>query len=264
MAAAPFVVSKAVPPALGIVGATALAAYMLGYALVPTLLFLSEIWAGIIAVLVLAAFAQVRDEGDQRRWMILAAALALLAAMTRELMVFLLVAGVIASVFGPKHQRRFSTILWSGTLLAFFAYWGVSAFLARAIITPIPGGGFVWLAHGGLANLRSGIIASTWNIGGKWIPILLAVLGVAGAFAQPEKRYRIFAVAVVLMPLVGFLFAGSDAVGGGPARLPFNYWGGIVGGARGARGPPAQSWCPRCSRWHQRPLHGYRGCARPV
>ena len=92
---------------------------MLGYALIPSLLFLSEIWTGLLGILVLGAFAlSQRDEGG-RGWMVVAAALAFVAAVTRELMVFLLIAGLLSAWFGPASRRKFDLAVWGVPLLAF-------------------------------------------------------------------------------------------------------------------------------------------------
>lgn len=227
MVVAPLVVSRAVPPALGIAGAGGVAAYLLGYALMPSLLFLSEIWAGVFAVFVLAAFALSQRAGDRRGWMVTAAALAFLAAITRELMVFLLIAGVVAAWFGPASRRRFDLAVWAAPLLAFGAIWAVHLSVARHVVTTVKAVGFAWLAHGGIGNLMSGLVSSTWSVGSSWIPVGLAILGIVGAFVQPDKQFRVFAVAVVVMPLIGFVFVGTDAVLGATG-VAYNYWGAIV------------------------------------
>lgn len=227
MMAAPIVVSRSVSPGLGIAGAGGLAAYLLGYALIPSLLFLSEIWTGVLAVLVLAAYRMSQENGDGRAWMASAAAVALLAALTRELMVFLLIAGIAAAWFGPAERRRFDLAVWAAAFVVFCGVWGAHLLAARSIVTAVAGTGFVWFAHGGLGNLVSGMVSSTWSVGNSWVPVVLALLGLVGAFAQADRQFRVFALAALVMPLIGFVFVGTDAVLGATG-VAYNYWGAIV------------------------------------
>lgn len=243
MAAAPLVVSRAVSPALGIAGAGGVAAYLLGYALMPSLLFLSEIWAGVLAVLVLAAFALSQRADGGRGWMVGAAALAFLAAITRELMVFLLIAGIIAAWFGPASRRRFDLAVWAMPLVVFAGLWAAHLSAARNVVTTVKAVGFAWFAHGGIGNLISGLVSSTWSVGSSWIPVGLAVLGIVGAFAQPDRQFRVFAVAVVVMPLIGFVFVGTDAVLG-TSGAAYNYWGAIVMPALFVLAPASLAFIP--------------------
>lgn len=243
MAVSPAALGDAVPSALGVAGAAGLASYALGFALVPTLLFLSEIWTGVVAVVVLALFATARRPGAARGWMIAAAATALVATFARELMVFLLVAGILAAFFAPRERRTFDLAVWGGSLAIALAAFAVHYSAARRIVTPIASVGFAWAAHGGVRNLLSGLTSATWSTGGSWVPITIALLGIAGAAALPDRQYRAFALAAVCMPLVGFLFVGTDAVLRG-SGVAFNYWGAIVVPALFVLAPASLGWIP--------------------
>lgn len=243
MAAAPVVIHRAVPPVLGVAGAASLIVYVFGYAFTPGLLFLSEIWAGVAAVLVFAAFSLAQREGAGRGWMVAAALIATVAALTRELMVFLLIAGLLAAFLGPKARRRFDVTVWATALASFAIAWGLLLMSARRIVTPIAGKGFEWIQNGGLDNLYSGIISSTGGFGTTWIPVALAVCAILGALAQPDRQFRVFATAAIVMPFVGFLFVGTDATVYG-TNIPYNYWGGIVMPAVVVMAPAALAWIP--------------------
>jgi len=243
MLLSPVVISGAVPPALSIASATGLAAYVFGFAVMPTTLFLSEIWTGVVGVFVFALFARARREGASRWWMVSAAAVACLAAFARELMVFLLVAGLLAAFFAPRERRRFDMAAWALPLLIALGAWVVHLMAARAIITPVASVGFAWAKHGGIGNLLSGLTSSTWFVGSTWVPITIALLGIAGAAALPDRQYRAFALAAVCMPLVGFLFVGTDAVLRG-SGIAFNYWGAIVVPALFVLAPASLGWIP--------------------
>jgi len=243
MVAAPVVIHRAVPPILGVAGGAALVVYVFGYAFTPGLLFLSEIWAGVVAVLSFAAFAAAQRERAGRGWMVAAASIATVAAITRELMVFLLIAGVLAALLGPKERRRFDVTVWAAAFVVFAAAWAAHLAAARRIVTPIAGRGFEWVQNGGLDNVYSGVISSTGGFGTTWIPVALAVLGVLGALAQPDRQFRVFATAAIVMPFVGFLFVGTDATVYG-TDIPYNYWGGIVMPAAIVMAPAALAWIP--------------------
>jgi hypothetical protein len=243
MLASPLLISRAVSPVLSVAGAAGLASYVLGFALSPTLLFLSEIWTGVIAVLVFALLALAMRPGAARGWTLAAVALAFVAAISRELMVFLMVAGLIAALFAPKGRRGFDLAAWGTAFVAFFALWAAHLSQARHIVTAIKSVGFAWTAHGGVGNLLSGLTSSTWSVGTSWVPIMLAVLGILGALAQPDRQFRAFATAAVVMPLIGFLFVGTDAVLRG-SGIAFNYWGAIVVPVLFVLAPASLAWIP--------------------
>lgn len=246
--AAPWVSRRAVPAALGVFGAAAVAAYLLRISTEAGLLSLQEGWTGALAVVVFALFALAQDERRHRKAMAAAAALALLAMMLRELMLFLILAGLVASHFGARQQRRFDLLAWSAALAAGLAYWGVHAVRAGSVFagrTPDPS---AWMGNGaGVLNLLLGLTGSTiiLNYHG-WVPVALAVVGIVGALAQPDKQYRVFATLAVAMPLVGFLFVSNGALDP-QHRIASNYWGAIVVPVLLALGPSAVSLLPSVS-----------------
>ena len=243
MLVTPFVLSPAVSPVLGIPAAAALAVYALGFMFAPGLLFLSEIWGGLLAVLVLAAYARSQNASSPRPWMLVAVAIALLAALVRELMVFLLLAGLVAAFFGGKKDRQFAAISWGSALGVFLLAWLAHYASARRILTPIESRSFMWFKYGGWSNLYAGVTTATQGFRATWIPAALVVLGVLGALAARQARHRAFAVLVVGMPLVGFLFAGTDAVQFGTG-IRVNYWGAIVLPSLLVLAPAALGWIP--------------------
>jgi hypothetical protein len=243
MVMAPVIAARSVSSVVGVAGAMALADYVLGFAFKPGLLFMFEPWAGAFAVLVLGMFALATGgRGWGRGLMVAAAALAVVTALARELMVFLLIAGLMAAFFAPKDRRRFDVTVWASALVGFGVIWAVELASASAIVKATVPMSRLWFAHGGLSNLVSGLVIQTWAVGGAWVSVALVLLGIAGAAVQRDRQLRVFALAAVLMPLVGFLFVGTNA--SSAARGPYNYWGAIVLPLLYVLAPAAVAWIP--------------------
>jgi hypothetical protein len=226
MCAAPFVSSRAVPFALGALSSAMIGGYLMSFIFTQGSLYLFEQWTGAVAVFSMAAFALAQSK-HHRVWMAVAAATAVLAFVSRELMVFLLVAGLASAFFGPERHRRYDIAVWGCAIAAAAVAYGLHASRAVALISAAPQLGQAWVGKGGFEYLALAVEDFTKfvspHVGVVW---LLVLLGVVGALAQPDRQFRVFAGAAVLLPLVAFLFVGNVAVAVNGHRM--NYWGAVV------------------------------------
>lgn len=228
MACTPVVSSRAVPAALGIVSAAAIGAYLLAFPVTKQMLFLSEAWVGTLAVPCAAALVAAQVRPHHRRWVVASAAIAFVAMISRELMLYLMFAGIIAAFFAPKEHRRFDVAVWVAALVAALAYWGVHASRGRGLIAHVPRLAGAWMGKGGLDYVAKGVVDFTaFMTPYAWVAWLLLGLGVLGAALQPDRQFRAFALAAVLLPLLGFLFVGNVMISLRTGER-INYWAAIV------------------------------------
>jgi hypothetical protein len=219
-------------PSVRCVSVVAVAAYLLAFTTTPLVIGF-EAWGACLGVLSAALFAisMERTAADSRRhWLlIVAAALAVLAVAVREIMIFLPVAGLAAAFFAEKNRRRFDVSVWGAALAGSLAVWGLHALAARGIITPSDVLRKQAAVFGGFGNVVAAIKYAAFYIT-TYRPLLvvLALLGIAGAFLQRERQYRVFMVICLLLPLVTFFFAWNSAIDA-PTGAQVNYWGVVMG-----------------------------------
>lgn len=193
------------------------------YVAMRTVVMYTEPWAGAIAVLSLAAAARAASSASWRRFVVASVALALLATLAREILVLLLLAGLAASLFVRDEQRRFRSLAWGAGCLAAAGVYAVHASLVVPHLRPAPSDGLLF--RGGLANLQAGLMFATDTIAHRpWLPVLLALLGIAGAAAVRDRRQRLTSLLFAGMLGLAFLVVGNEAKNSFTLGV-VNYWG---------------------------------------
>ena len=132
------------------------------------------------------------------------------------------------------------------SLLVALGAWGLHAAAAGAIITPshIPGFGMVF---GGVGSVVAAIkYAAFYVTTYRPLLVLLALLGVAGAYLQRERQYRVFMLVCLLLPLLTFFLVWNRAIDE-PTGAQVNYWGVVVGPLLFAMIPAALGLIPGAS-----------------
>ena len=231
--AAPFVTRGVVPMPVGLIGSAGLASYYLFFA-GSNAVYFTEQWGGAIAVLAAACFARSVKSKRWKAWLVACIALCVLAVMMRELMLVLLVAGIASAFLTPAEKRRFALIAWSVAVLVVAV--AAAAHFTEASHLVVKGAASSsarrWFANGGPGSVKSAVEWGDYFTGTRGIePWVLAVLGVIGAFLAQRRDLRAFEAIAIVAPLFGFLFVGSDFVGGvasAALRVHINYWGAIV------------------------------------
>lgn len=211
---------------LGVVGAAAVATYLLFFAAQPVILD-GEPWAAACALLSAGSLALSFRSARWRGALVSAVLWALLAALVREIAAFVLLAGVVSSFAAPPGQRRVRIAAWSGGALAFAAAYGAHIVAARPYLVHAE-----WVSKyvlaGGVEHLWAGLTYGALTFGNQPLYLAgLAVVGLAGAAALRSRPMRRFALWCLLVPLGSFLFFASDA-SGGAAGAVVNYWGALV------------------------------------
>lgn len=195
------------PLAASLAMSTTLLAYGAFYFLGLRVTF-AEAWAGALGVLSVAAFLVAAWRKDFA-WNSVAVGLAVLAAMSREHMAMLLVAGLAVSLLEAGWRRRRLWIPWVAGLAAYLATYAWHA--AQVPKQAGTAGGFTlehWL-HGGPPYVWSMLTVGGNFLGAEWVLPALALLGILGLLLAP-RGYREFMAVAAVAPLVLYMFVGPD------------------------------------------------------
>jgi len=180
-------------------------ALSLGAVLAPEAVVFSEVAAGSLVLLSVAAY------GNGWRWLGLGGAL--VALFLRELAAPYVLVCVLLSIRG-HHWREFAA--WGGGLVAYAAYFAWHCWMVLGQLGSMDRAyGEGWVAFGGLDFvLRTAGFNGVWALGPDWLPAVLLPLGLLGLWAWPKGR----ALVAVGVYLAAFLVVGK----------PFNaYWGAV-------------------------------------
>jgi hypothetical protein len=211
--------------AVALPAAAAIASYLITFGTSVQVL-LTEAWAASLGVLAVAAVVESYSSRHWRRWTLAAVSLALLACLTRELMVFLPVAGVAAALLVRDERGRFRAMAWGACLAAF-----ASAYIAHiAAIGGAVSGVKAALAFssGGLRFFADAFSWATEIIGGG-APVIVAfaVMAATGIWLTPDRGEKWFLALAAALPLTTFLLVGNDARDLTTGQT-LNYWGTVV------------------------------------
>ena len=223
-----------VPAAL--VACTATAAYGAALVASPALLF-SEFWAGGLGLVALALAAHSFAGG--KRLVALqaaAAAVALLAALTRELAVAFLLVGLAASLVDAESRARRLWALWAVALALFAGAYALhvhaalSAYRAAGVPSGLTGpvSRIPWLHADGkglAASVALAALALGLSAGVMWAAW---ALGVVGALAVEAGRAERMLLGLAVVGGTAVLAVAHSAAGpSGSGQVP-GFWGMVV------------------------------------
>ena len=207
------------PPGLALASASWVMAWFASNAGTANVVMV-EMWAGGLIVCSLAAWGLHRARSGDRIWLAASVVAGLMAALTRELAVFVLLAGLIAAVVGDRSDHRRTWPGWAAGLAVFAAaYWMHTAAVGGGLVSPRTGASF-WLQGSILERMWV-----TWTWGDYFLPAAAAALpfvaiAVASAFVVRDRSLRAFAVAGVAIPTLALGFVGGVSTG----MTPLGYW----------------------------------------
>lgn len=195
---------RAAGPAVAAVSVLAVA-LSLGAVLAPEAVVFSEVAAGVLILVSVAAY------GNGWRWLGLAAAVA--ALFLRELAAPYVLVCLLLAIRG-RHWREVAA--WCIGLVAYALYFGRHWFEVLGQLGPMDRAyGEGWVSFGGLDFVLATVgFNGLWALGPDWLPAVLLPLGVLGLWAWPQGR----GLAAVGVYVATFLVVGK----------PFNvYWGAV-------------------------------------
>lgn len=200
-------------------------------ALATTVPLATELWAGLLCLIAVELTAA---SFWSSRWQALTAAaagVALCAFLVRELVVFVLIAGLVSAWLADREQRRYRVAVWGGAFALAAAGYAAHAVAASRHVVPAVAGraaeGFTLFGGGPLYALQ-GLVYATQSLAlaagpGVLLPSALALLGLVGVLRLPSRDARIVASSLIAGVFAIGLIAGNKAhvAAGGDV----NYWG---------------------------------------
>ena len=205
--------------------AVALAVFAMGSASTVYVTYV-DLPSASVALLGVALFVRASVSRD-RRFLWAAAGVLTLAALTREILAYLIVLGAASALFAPRGERVRGAGPWL-TALGVFAI-GYAAH-AVTVLNVMHATSSTLSYFGGspafsLDALRR--FATVMQGGGLLLPILFA-LGVFGAAASAKRagvQFAVFAVAALVVPILAMMKLGNPAIDAAGHQV--NYWGNL-------------------------------------
>jgi hypothetical protein len=224
--AAAFIAGQLVGPRLAPVASVALAAYALGVGYGPGLFYV-DMPAMSIALVGVAVFLwAARSRRIELLWV--AAGLMTLAALTREILIYLPVLAALSALLEPKGERWRRAIPWVAGLAVFSAGYAVHAVAVGPLLQAGIGG--TRYTNGGLAYVIDGFSRFSGQFKGYgWTVFVLVALGLLGAVASRRRAsiaFAVFAAAAIALPFLAWFWIGNT--GRDDVGQVFNYWGILV------------------------------------
>ena len=237
--AAAWIAGQLVGPRLAPIAALALAAYALDVGMSTYVVFL-DLPAMSIALIGVGFFVWgARTGRTSALWA--AAGMLVLAALTREFLVYLLVFAALSALLERRGERLARATPWLAGLAVFAA-----GYLAHAIASQpylAAGSNSVTYFNGGIGYFADALSRFSGSYaGGAAALVLLVLMGLAGAYASRWRAgvpFAAFACACIVVPLASMLVFGNpgrDVSGVGDSRRPACA-GPLAGGGTAAREP---------------------------
>ena len=223
--AASFVTGQLVGVRYAPLAALALACYAASLSTTVYMTYV-DLPAACMALVGIALFVRASVTEDDR-WLYAAAATLALAALTREILAYLIVFAALSALLQPAGKRLRRAVPWLVALGAFaLGYAGhvvaVQEFIGTRSGTISYLGGSPAFALDAIRRFSSRIVD-----GGIALPVLF-LLGVLGAWAshlRTGRPFAAFAVASLVIPVVAMIKLGNPGID--EPGLQVNYWGNL-------------------------------------
>jgi hypothetical protein len=224
--AAAFITGQLVGVRFAPLAATALAVYAMGSAITVYVTYI-DLPAACIALIGVALFVRAALTKDAR-YLWAAAAVLAGAALTREILAYLIGLAALSALLEPAAERLRKATPWLVALAVFGAGYAWHSYSVMSLIST--GSGVLSYAKGSPAFAIDAIrrFSDVMTAGGLLLPILF-VLGVAGAWGAHKRTglpFAAFAAAALVVPILAMMKLGNPGIDA--AGLQVNYWGNLV------------------------------------
>lgn len=225
--------------------AAALAAYALGSA---TTVYVTYIDLPAMSVSLVGIALYARASLKQDRSLVWAAAMVMTgAALTREILAYLLVFALVGSLFVPYWRRPRESLPWLVGLAIFATGYFVHAFEVHNVMRATSTALSYLRGNPAFAFDALQRFGNTIQVGGAVLPVLFA-LGAVGAVAaagRVGKQFAVFAASAILVPIVAMTRIGNPAIDMMGNQV--NYWGNLVLPLALALWPASALLVPSCA-----------------
>lgn len=205
--------------------AAAMAAYSMAVAITGSVTYV-DLPATSVALVGVALFVRSLRT-DQQRALWAAAGVMTLAALTREILAYLIVFAAFSALLEAPGMRRKAAIPWLTGLGVFALGYAAHTVVASAYLNPLS---TVTYSRGSVGFVISALtnFSAAMNGGGAAL-VSLFVLGLVGAYGSHKRvgrPFAVFALAALLLPLLLMLRVGNNSLTA--EGEIFNYWGLMV------------------------------------
>lgn len=206
-------------------GAAAMTAYAMAVAITGSVTYV-DLPAMSIALVGVALFLHAVKTGN-RTALWTAAGVLTLAALTREILVYLIAFAALSALLESPGDRRKAATPWLVALGVFALGYAAHAIAVAPFLSPKSN---VTYSRGSIAFVWSAITNfSSATSGGELALLSLYLLGLAGAYAAHKRvgrPFSAFAVGALVVPLALMLRVGNNSLTA--EGEIFNYWGLLV------------------------------------
>lgn len=202
-----------------------LAAYAMGSAMTVYVTYI-DLPAASIALVGIALFVRAMITG-RTRYLWAAATVLTVAALTREILAYLIILAAISAFFAPEGRRLPSFAPWMASISVFFlgylahdlAVQGVLHATSNTLSYVNGSPAFALDALRRFSNIMQG--------GGALLPVLfvMGIIGALGAGKRTGRVFVIFAIAALAIPLLGMMKFGNPGIDAAGQQV--NYWGNL-------------------------------------
>ena len=223
--AAAFITGQLVGIRFAPLAALAVAGYAAGSAVTVYLTYI-DLPAACIALVGIALFARAAVSDDDR-FLYAAATVLALAALTREILAYLIVFAALSALLQPAGKRLRRALPWIAALGTFALGYAAHAYEVTTLIANRSGtigyvGGSPAFALDAIRRFSDWMAA-----GGIVLPLLfvLGVLGALGAAKRAGRPFSVFALAALVVPIVAMVKLGNPGIDAAGQQV--NYWGNL-------------------------------------
>ena len=205
--------------------AAALVAYAIGSAITVYITYV-DLPAMCVALAGVALLLRGRITQDLR-YLWASAAIVTLAALTREILIYIALLALVTALFEPAERRWRATWPWVASLGVFAAGYAAHVWAVRGMLVPESSAITYWKGSPLFALDSLARFTDLMTGNGVLLAILFA-LGVAGAIASKKRAglpFALFASAALIAPLLTMLKVGNPGIDAAGNQV--NYWGNL-------------------------------------
>jgi hypothetical protein len=203
----------------------ALAAYAMGSAMTVYVTYI-DLPATSIALVGIALFVRATITG-RTRYLWAAAAVLTVAALTREILVYLMLLAAISVLFAPDGRRLPSLAPWIAALSVFFLGYLAHDLAVQSVLHATSN--TLSYVNGSPAFALDALrrFSNVMQGGGALLPVLfvMGLIGALGAGKRTGRVFVIFAIAALAIPLLGMTRLGNPGIDAAGQQV--NYWGNL-------------------------------------
>jgi hypothetical protein len=203
----------------------ALAAYAMASAMTVYVTYV-DLPSASVALVGIALFIRAGTTG-RSRYLWAAAGVLTVAALTREILVYLILLAAFSTLFAPEGHRLHRIAPWLSALGVFFVGYLAHDLAVQSVLHATSN--TLSYVHGSPAFAMDALrrFSNIFQGGGALLPLLfvLGLVGALGAGKRTGRVFVIFAIAALAIPVLGMMRFGNPGIDINGNQV--NYWGNL-------------------------------------